>query len=102
VIAELRSQLNFTDTKCYDFQNEITTLKSYVVDLKSMIQMLLNPDGVKNMKKEQQAEIALTAFDPHLDSYAQVTQTNGNPTRFFNGKVSVTKDLRATSPMQGN
>merc|ERR1711871_1913767 len=64
--------------------------------------MLVNPDGVQSMKKEQHAEIALTAVDPHLDSFAKVTNVSGNPTRFFSGKVAVTKDLRATAPLTGS
>jgi hypothetical protein len=101
VIVDLRNQLNFTDQKCFEFQNEINTLKCYIIDLKQMIQMLLNPDNVSSMKPQQQAEIALTAYDQHLESYSQVNNVMGNPTRFFSGKVVVTKDVKeSTSPVR--
>lgn len=41
--------------------------------------------------------MALTANDAHLESYAQVENVHGNPTRFFSGKVAVMKDMKPQS-----
>ena len=68
-------------------------MKSYIVDLKGMIKMLLNPEGLPGLDKAQHAEIALTSMDQYLETYARQTELNGYPMRFFAGKVAVTKDV---------
>lgn len=54
---EQNSTLNF----------EIQTLKNYISELKSMIKMLLNPEGISGLDKAQVGEIALTSMDEYLD-----------------------------------
>lgn len=77
MINELRQQLNYTDLKCHEFQSEIATLKQYIIDLKQMIKLLLNPEGIPGLDKAQHAEIALTSMDSYLDQYAKVTNVGG-------------------------
>lgn len=67
VINELRAQLNCTDQKNQELLMEIHTLKQYIVDLKAMIKLLLNPEGIPGLDKAQHAEIALTSMDQYLD-----------------------------------
>ena len=67
VINELRAQLNCTDQKNQELLMEIHTLKQYIVDLKAMIKLLLNPEGIPGLDKAQYAEIALTSMDQYLD-----------------------------------
>ena len=63
-----------------------------------MIQMLLNPEGIPALSKQQYAEIALTADDKHLEQYANMIVQEGKPARFFSGKVSMQKDIIAGAP----
>lgn len=76
-INELKQQLNYTSLKCNEFQSEIATLKQYIIDLKQMIKLLLNPEGIPGLDKAQHAEIALTSMDSYLDQYAKVTNVGG-------------------------
>jgi hypothetical protein len=46
---------------------EVQTLKNYISELKSMIKMLLNPEGISGLDKSQVGEIALTSMDEYLD-----------------------------------
>lgn len=51
LISDLRKQIQYTDSKNNEFQMETRTLKSYIVDLKQMIKMLLNPEGLPGLDK---------------------------------------------------
>lgn len=77
MIAEIRAQMQFTDGKNQEHLMEIHTLKQYIVDLKQMIKLLLNPEGIPGLDKAQHAEIALTSMDVYLDQYAKTTAVNG-------------------------
>lgn len=59
--------MQFTDGKNHEYLMEIHTLKQYIVDLKQMIKLLLNPEGIPGLDKAQHAEIALTSMDVYLD-----------------------------------
>jgi len=63
-----------------------------------MIKMLLNPEGISGLDKTQVGEIALTSMDQYLDQYAQTTVVNGQQSRFFSGKVSVSRDINVYPP----
>jgi hypothetical protein len=51
MINDLRTQMNFTDGKNQELLMEIHTLKQYIVDLKAMIKLLLNPEGIPGLDK---------------------------------------------------
>jgi hypothetical protein len=101
VISELKALIRSTNDQNTDLQYEIKTLKNYISELKTMIKMLLNPEGITALDKTQVGEIALTSMDQYLDQYATTATINGNQTRFFSGKVQVSRDINvnpATSP----
>lgn len=63
VITELKVMLRNFEQKGNDRSAEINNLKSYITDLKGMIKMLLNPEGIPGLDKAQVGEIALTSMD---------------------------------------
>jgi hypothetical protein len=50
-IAELKTVLKSFEQKGNDRSSEINNLKSYITDLKGMIKMLLNPEGIPGLDK---------------------------------------------------
>lgn len=70
-ITELKTVLKSFEQKGNDRSSEINNLKSYITDLKGMIKMLLNPEGIPGLDKAQVGEIALTSMDQYLDQYAK-------------------------------
>ena len=66
-ILEFRSVLKSSTTNVDELKFEITTLRNYITDLKQMIKMLLNPEGIEGLDKQQVGEIALTSMDQYLD-----------------------------------
>lgn len=70
VIAELKGMVRSTNEQNSTLNFEIQTLKNYILELKSMIKMLLNPEGISGLDKAQVGEIALTSMDQYLDQYA--------------------------------
>ena len=98
---ELKALVRSTNDQNTELQYEIKTLKNYISELKAMIKMLLNPEGITALDKTQVGEIALTSMDQYLDQYATTATINGQQTRFFSGKVQVSRDINvnpATSP----
>ena len=98
VIAELKGMVRSTNDQNSTLNFEIQTLKNYILELKSMIKMLLNPEGISGLDKAQVGEITLTSMDQYLDQYAQTTTVNGQQSRFFSGKVSVSRDINVYPP----
>jgi hypothetical protein len=51
LISESNSMGMGLDKQNRSYELEIRTLKSYIVDLKAMIKMLLNPEGIPALSK---------------------------------------------------
>jgi hypothetical protein len=63
VIEELKLLVRTSNGDNSTQMFEVQTLKNYISELKSMIKMLLNPEGISGLDKSQVGEIALTSMD---------------------------------------